>query len=1302
MKNKTVNKKVLRAMSIGLAAMMTVQPILATPVFADDTEPVDDSNTTTYDEEKHESETTDEAREAVDTASNSADTVATDVEAVQNDIKTDIPVIDQETGEVLNQASLVPGALDKVGDTLKVVDADLTIVENYLTDEKKITGSGFNEAYNANVQAYVAAVAVYGEEGPAKPTKPEEGTEGYDAALKAYNDALKAYEDFQALKAEIEKRLSATNDWNTVHVLNPAIEGVTAENFVSETEANSNIATAVGEANDAVKGAAEEQANANAAGNDAEKLINERETQFNNYVDEIKNAATIDAANESYDNLVDMLNKAETTLEEKQKVYDDAVKAYNDYKTKYDNQKAAIAKAETAYNDAKKIYEDAAGKYADWSDMHDQKVKDLTIYHDTLKAAEENYKAAVEQLDEIKKQSDKIAAAATAAKASILANGGNSILAAIKVTETSESRKWDEQDTLFEEIVKNYYVPEVLEGKVEKLEWTRVSEDMCNYCVVTYTDKDGNEKTLVLDYVMTNNDGSLKETTDEKPGKLNGNSASKIVIFEKSEDEKKAADAYKDAYNKGKDALLYDQGINVDKYKVKNEKGQTVYLDKSYVEGELAKKDGSIIKVGGVYYQKGTATADVILTYGENGLVSDTTNEDESERTVITVDKNTVEAEDFKLVDGKLVQEYKGDTTTIVYHKELSQSGYVYDSKGEANAALAKAKEDVGEEDELISDKVVSETHTEYTTSGTYIPIFQETITIEKTEYNVKDKYLFIDGDQEDALDAAKEDIAGLYDGYYVIDSTFNLSAQQAKETKSVFVGFEKNKWGLLDPSKPIYKDKEVNKDGCYDVSGTATFTYVSKTLVAEEKASEWLGQDVYSTIAGWFGGNVPSSAEIQNMVAEKLKAEGKILVSWNVPDGNLGKASYAYINRASVAVSGDACASEKLAEESFEKALAAAVNNSKYKGRTEKAQLLKDTYTDLLGNKIYLVNSSTDSKDVTKYGYNLSYWDQKESKTENKLVKTVTSDASKVYGVVVQNQDGDTVLNQVTDKKFNEFIENVKAQNARFEKLVADAEQAQEEVKTAQDKVNALKEAIETIKGTLIKGNGEGQGVKQVNGLKVLELLGNVELSGYTLDELKAFLETAQEQLNDAKTRLAELNKQLEDAKEARDNRITGLTPALAPAPTTGGGETTPAGGGTTTAPISTLATALAGAPTFALPTGGVAAPAAGVAGVRTSRGAAIDADTSAAGTEDTTAKIAPTKEVEEDALAITKDTIKTIKDNETPLSSLTEDSTKKMNWWWLLLIALLGATGEEIYRRNKKKKEEEAALKAEVDKNN
>lgn len=1239
MKNKTVNKKVLRAMSIGLAAMMAATSMPLT-VLADDTAPADDANQGDQSSEVQENtQNTTEAEkavEAVDTASDSANTVVDDVK----DIKTDIPVIDQATGDVLNQASLVPGALDKVGDTLKVVDADLTIVENYLTDDNvsKITGSGFDEAYKANVQAYVAAVAVYGEEGPAKP---EEGAEDYDAALKAYDD-------FQALKAEIDKRLSAENNWNTEKVLKPAIKDVTAENFVSETEANSTIATAEGKANEAVKDAAKEQANANAAGNDAEKLINETETQFNNYVDEIKNAATIDAANESYDNLVDMLNKAETTLEEKQKVYDDAVKAYNDYKTKYDNQKAAIAKAETAYNDAKKIYEDAAKKYDEFSDKHEQKVKDLTIYHDTLKAAEENYNAAVEQLGKIKEQSDQIAAAAAAAKASILANGGNSILAAIDVTEKSSSRVWGEQDKLFEEIVKNYYVPEKLEGKDAKLTWTRISEDMCNYCVVTYTDKDGNEQTLVLDYVMTNKDGSLKETTDENPGKLNGNSTSKIVIFEKSEDEKKAADALDD----DKNALLYDKDINVDKYKVKNEKGQTVYLDKSYVEGELAKEDGSIINVGGVYYQKGTAITDAKLTYDENGLVRDTTVGDT--RTVITVDEDTVKAEDLKLEGGKFVQEYKGDTTTIVYHKELSQSGYDYDSE---KAALDDAKKAVGEEDELISAETVDVTHEEHTTSGTYIPIFQETITISKdvktwdADFAIAEKRISV----YNGLNNTKTNIKK--DGYFILDENWSDITANTKE-----------------------KDKFGKKEN-YTVSQTATFTYVSEKLVKDGTEKDFVFADLF---------NFSSSEEAQKAVANELKSQGKILISWKSFDLNPGKATYKYID--TVQVSGETCDKIDDAKASF---------NSKANVKGRDGATLLGSYTDLRGNKIDLVNSSTDSKVVTKYAYKLSYWDQTSKTTENTLIKTETSDASKVYGVVVQNQDGDTLLNQVTDEKFNEFVNKAKAQRERFEKLEADAKQAQADVATAQKTVEALGKEINKIKETKIKGNGN-QVVKPVNKLEILALLGDVKSSEYTLDELKAFLKTAQGQLDDAKARLAKLNEQLADAEEARNNRITELTPAPAPAPSTGGGETTPAGGGTTTAPISTLATALAGAPTFALPTGGVAAPVAGVAGARTSRGAAIDADSSAAGTEDTTAKIAPTKEVEEDALAITKDTIKTIKDNETPLSSLTEDSTKKMNWWWLLLIALLGATGEEIYRRNKKKKEEEAALKAEVDKNN
>ena len=251
-----------------------------------------------------------------------------------------------------------------------------------------------------------------------------------------------------------------------------------------------------------------------------------------------------------------------------------------------------------------------------------------------------------------------------------------------------------------------------------------------------------------------------------------------------------------------------------------------------------------------------------------------------------------------------------------------------------------------------------------------------------------------------------------------------------------------------------------------------------------------------------------------------------------------------------------------------------------------------------------------------------------------------------------------------------------VKDLAAKYKEAETKAANAKNKVTIAKDEVQAL---IDQIKDLQSEANEYDKKVQA------------------ELKALEAKLIAAKSKLDEAEAEKAKVDATYERALEAYKDAVARLTPA----PATGDEETAPtAGGGTTTAPAPAVVTTLAGTPVFALPAGGVAAPAAGVAGARTSRGAAIDSDSAAADTEDTTAKIAPTKEVEEDALAITKDTIKTIKDNETPLSSLTEDSTQKMNWWWLLLIALLGATGEEIYRRNKKKKEEEAALKAEIDK--
>ena len=73
MKNKTVNKKVLRAMSIGLAAMMAATSMPLT-VLADDTAPADDSNQDDQSSEVQENtQNTTESEQALEPAANTAE-----------------------------------------------------------------------------------------------------------------------------------------------------------------------------------------------------------------------------------------------------------------------------------------------------------------------------------------------------------------------------------------------------------------------------------------------------------------------------------------------------------------------------------------------------------------------------------------------------------------------------------------------------------------------------------------------------------------------------------------------------------------------------------------------------------------------------------------------------------------------------------------------------------------------------------------------------------------------------------------------------------------------------------------------------------------------------------------------------------------------------------------------------------------------------------------------------------------------------------------------------------------------------
>ena len=150
-------------MSIGLAAMMTVQPILATPVFADDTEPVDDAGSSVEaTTESSSAETTTESTSAPAPTVENVTQSYTDASKATGDIKASLDQavsagrdsnefagFDQNNGgELTNLNNAVVGTeigaeIGAVDDeTLKdnrteISDAAIKLVEDAKRDDKK-------------------------------------------------------------------------------------------------------------------------------------------------------------------------------------------------------------------------------------------------------------------------------------------------------------------------------------------------------------------------------------------------------------------------------------------------------------------------------------------------------------------------------------------------------------------------------------------------------------------------------------------------------------------------------------------------------------------------------------------------------------------------------------------------------------------------------------------------------------------------------------------------------------------------------------------------------------------------------------------------------------------------------------------------------------------------------------------------------------------------------------------------------------------------------------------------------------
>lgn len=1180
MKNKTVNKKVLRAMSIGLAAMMTVQPILATPVFADDTEPVDDAGSSV--------EATTEPSSAETTAeSSSAETTTENTSAPAPTVEN----VAQSYTEASNTTGEIKASLDQAVSAGRDSDEFAGFDQN--------NGGELTNLNNAVVGTEIGAVDA--------DTLNANRTDVSNAAIQLVNDAKRDDEKFDVDADELLK-----------DEVNSDIEDIKKADKDLNDAINAQD-TALDELNKKI------EITNDFTGTDG--LIN-LETG------KIENATSIPVATESLGAATALKDGADKKFEDSKAAYD---KAADDYKTA----KADLEAKQQAYN---KALNDAV---ADNSD--------LIKAENELKKAQEDCDNLVTEINQAQEALSKSAIGKLA-----------SALAKTK----ENANDWSSLDLIMKDVIQYYYFPSIgvnaADVEIDD-QFTKNSaladgtkNERANYIKATV-----NGKVYYLNYICEK-DGTPDNKID------NDGRYPKMVIFEKN------PELIEDEH--------YENGNS--KYNVNEVTENAVEADENGVLSlAVDPVNGSYILNGTTYY---------VVNQSENVTVDNKLEEgDTAANTNTSYSLNE---------DGDVVKTIKGDVTKTVIAKGTSLV------ESDTNMTLAEAK-NAAEECKSSSQVYVDSDNNKYKFVDDVLYKILNNNELEKvtdditvTAYqNVSDTYS-VDASAEATVDFTSTFTTTVsLKGLRTEVSAVRIGKGEQKEAlqeinRKVFGDTESGFWHIIEEIFEDEKSKGVLGEIKNTINGAGytvtdlSFNKVSQVKQIKDDSLRYNYYDAldgslsvtftksYKTtaVSGTYSNSGVSASDIDDLdaislaeAAAKANAENNRVANANdvvLADINLNKIANIIVGvikekagdnyglgKLSLSTIGSSTVENN---RKYEAAKVSTNGTATYGYNVNGTKVSKSYDTDAtVSTAVFNTDELTyvDKKYAATPLLNDNYYNYKNGKSTNGILADLRKTDSKIYQKLMTDVN-----------KFNDLA-------AKYLEAMNKAVIAKDQVEAAQKEVNKL---IDSIKALRANSDSEYK---------------------YKLAGLEKKLAEAQEKLKEATKDKEAVDGAYKRALAAYEDAVARLTPA----PATGDEETAPAaGGGTTTAPAPTLVTTLAGTPVFALPAGGVATPAAGVAGARTSRGAAIDSDSAAADTEDTTAKIAPTKEVEEDALAITKDTIKTIKDNETPLSSLTEDSTQKMNWWWLLLIALLGATGEEIYRRNKKKKEEEAALKAEIDK--
>lgn len=1050
-----------------------------------------------------------------------------------------------------------------------------------------------------------------------------------------------------------------------------------------------------------------------------EGSVDENNNPVSNVQDGLSNAK--DAAKEIAGAIGDKDQKTQDAEGVAKQVNDDMDKASGDLQDKIDtiNNATDPDAANQAYNEGVDIISGAVETFNNaektYNGINDELIKINKLIVDKSKEYEEillqtgkDAEQSKEDLAGLKKKAAELEEAAKKAGEKVAESAAYEIINSQIECNNADQIDWGKQDMHFKYIMKGFFVPQVLGGTVDKISDIEVVKGMTiynenkedlkdndHYIKVKYTDANGVVQTEYYNYKL---DG--RSLIMFKKEKVAGNTYySQIEHFE-----------YKIENEKGKEET---KTLKADD--VKNSATQTGISNTDNLEwGDDNDKYVSDEKNDNTsYYMKeGNGTLDSKVSAGI------TRDEENKTTTNITIDENSKKATLAVDQEGNIVKTVTGDVTTITLMEgvELGEDGNRdgFLSKTEADDA---AKAEIAK---LVENKEIEMKMGENGLEPVYQFTSEEyTAQVDATQYSADAKLVYT------TSFTTTIDLTGIKKTYDDDDNDERIDANEMSLGKGKIIDDVINDIAQYLKNKDYYLDSYSVSDD-YSVSGKEsddgfwfvhdwnnTFTVNQGTLSVTYSKLETVDITEWWNRKYWTA-NFPKYAvenfnnKMQPNNPDSAYAGSKAIygTGWNGVEAYSGTVYYikGYTATGSasetttqddVNTSAEGKAlqtaqgnADSMINQNIAAGIQKEVNWNSKKEVTTVANVVKNENPNL--TKTVVGTPETVKVDKEFWKYSGTYTSRTERKVEAEPIYTATWKATKLthvedkkieedgyysnkfYDDYMKNGSTDgIILIEKTDKDYNNFLDSAKNQKAAYEQLQIDAGIAQASITRAQRKVNTLIEKLNELQG--FSGSAS-------------------EWLDLERKDLELQLEKAKEELEAAKDKKEEIINKMEDLKKVIDDKIAELTPEEVPSGETGGtttgGTTT---GGTTTAGIPTLLAAGAG-DLFA--GGGLLigtdAPIAGEGLADVGEGLADAGDGLVEDEfeiDDSLVPMADGSELEE-----TEDEVE-IKDQETPKSNFDslEEEKANMNWWWLLVIAAFGAAGWAMYRKYQQNKEKQ-----------